>query len=43
MILEAHRETVVSQIEELQGTLELIDYKIQNYTDIEKHQEKVLT
>ncbi len=41
-ILEAHRETVVSQIEELQATLQLIDYKIQNYTDIEKQQEKVL-
>ena len=41
-ILEAHRETVVSQIEELQSTLALIDYKIQNYTDIEKLQEKVL-
>ena len=41
-ILEAHRATVVSQIEELQATLELIDYKIQNYTDIEKQQEKVL-
>ena len=42
MILEAHRETVVSQIEELQATLELIDYKIQNYTNIEQKQEKVL-
>jgi DNA-binding transcriptional MerR regulator len=41
-ILEAHRETVVSQIEELQATLELIDYKIQNYTDLEKKQEKIL-
>ena len=41
-ILEAHRETIVSQIEELQATLELIDYKIQNYTDIEQKQEKVL-
>ncbi len=41
-ILEAHRETVVSQIEEMQSTLALIDYKIQNYTDIEKQQEKVL-
>jgi DNA-binding transcriptional MerR regulator len=39
-ILEAHRKTVVSQIEELQATLELIDYKIQNYTDIEQRQEK---
>ena len=42
MILEAHRETVVSQIEEMQTTLKLIDYKIQNYTEIEKQQEKVL-
>jgi len=41
-ILEAHRETVVSQIQELQATLELIDYKIQNYVDIENRQEQVL-
>src|SRR5436190_19937192 len=39
-LLEAHRQTVVSQIEELQATLQLIDYKIQNYTDIEQKQEK---
>jgi DNA-binding transcriptional MerR regulator len=39
-LLEAHRQTVVKQIEELQATLSLIDYKIQNYTDIEKQQEK---
>ncbi len=42
MILEAHRETVVSQLDELQATLQLIDYKIQNYAEIEKQQEKVL-
>ena len=41
-ILEAHRETVASQIEELQSTLELIDYKIQNYANLEKKQEKIL-
>jgi DNA-binding transcriptional MerR regulator len=40
-MLEAHRQTVVDQIEELQATLRLIDYKIQNYTDIEQQQEKV--
>ncbi len=40
-MLEAHRETVVRQLEELQATLELIDYKIQNYTDIEEKQEQV--
>jgi DNA-binding transcriptional MerR regulator len=39
-ILEAHRKTVMSQMEELQNTLALIDYKIQNYTDIENKQEK---
>jgi DNA-binding transcriptional MerR regulator len=39
-ILEAHRQTVVKQMEELQATLELIDYKIQNYTDIEQKQEQ---
>jgi len=42
LLLEAHRQTVVKQIEELQATLQLIDYKIQNYTDIEQKQEKVL-
>ena len=41
-LLEAHRQVVVDQIEELQATLELIDFKIQNYTDIERKQEKVL-
>ncbi|MBX3086120.1 MAG: MerR family transcriptional regulator [Anaerolineae bacterium] len=40
-LLEAHRQSVVSQIEELQATLRLIDYKIQNYTEIEQQQEKV--
>jgi DNA-binding transcriptional MerR regulator len=39
-LLEAHRQTVVSQIEELQATLQLIDFKIQNYTDIEQKQEE---
>ena len=39
-ILEAHRQTIVQQIEDLQTTLELIDYKIENYTNIEKKQEK---
>ena len=40
-LLEAHRQTVVEQIEQLQATLHLIDYKIQNYTDIEQKQEKI--
>lgn len=40
-LLEIHRQTVVRQIEELQATLQLIDHKIQNYTDIEPKQEKV--
>src|SRR5215470_17255180 len=40
-MLQAHRQTVVKQIEELQATLELIDYKIDNYTAIEQQQEKV--
>lgn len=40
-MLEAHRQTVVQQIEELQATLDLIDYKIQNYTSIEQKEEKV--
>jgi DNA-binding transcriptional MerR regulator len=42
MILEAHRQTVVNQMEDLQATLELIDYKIQHYSDIEEQQEKGL-
>ena len=41
-LLEAHRQTVANQIEELQATLQLIDFKIQNYTDIEQKQELVL-
>ncbi|MBA3869480.1 MAG: MerR family transcriptional regulator [Anaerolineae bacterium] len=40
-ILETHRETVVRQIEDLQSTLELIDYKIEHYANIEKEQEKI--
>jgi DNA-binding transcriptional MerR regulator len=40
-MLEAHRQTVVSQMEELQATLDLIDYKIETYTTIENKQEKV--
>ena len=42
-LLEAHRQTVVKQVEELQATLQLIDYKIQNYTELEQIQEEVLT
>jgi len=41
-LLEAHRQSVVKQIEELQATLQLIDYKIQNYAELEQKQEKVL-
>ena len=41
-LLEAHKQSVVSQIEELQATLQVIDFKIQNYTDIEQKQEKAL-
>ncbi len=39
-LLEAHRQTVVQQLEELQATLAIIDYKIENYTNIEQEQEK---
>ncbi len=42
-LLEAHRKTVVDQIEELEATLRLIDYKIQNYSDIEQQQEKAFS
>lgn len=35
-LLEAHRQTVVSQIDELQATLQLIDFKIQRYAEIEQ-------
>ena len=41
-LLEAHRQTVVKQMEELQATLNLIDFKIQHYTEIEHKLEKVL-
>jgi DNA-binding transcriptional MerR regulator len=41
-LLEAYRQTVIRQIEELQATLQLIDFKIQNYADIEQRQEKSL-
>lgn len=40
-LLETHRQTVVAQIEELQATLQLIDYKIQHYNEIEQEQESV--
>lgn len=40
-MLQAHRQTVVRQLEELQATLDLIDYKIENYTTIEQKQEHV--
>jgi DNA-binding transcriptional MerR regulator len=33
-LLEAHREKVVSQIESLQATLQLIDYKIESCTTV---------
>lgn len=38
-MLEAHRQSVVRQMEELQDTLDLIDYKIQHYTDLEQKTE----
>lgn len=41
-LLEAHRETVVSQLEELQATLQLIDHKIQKYAALEQKQETAL-
>lgn len=40
-ILEAHRKTVVNQLEELQATLTLIDYKIETYSTIEQKKEQV--
>jgi len=34
-MLEAHRETVIEQIQQLQDNLAVIDWKIQHYTDLE--------
>lgn len=34
-ILEAHREQVLQQIQQLQDNLAVIDWKIQNYTELE--------
>lgn len=42
-LLEAHREKVAQQMEELQATLQLIDFKIHHYKEIEHKQEKVLS
>lgn len=39
-MLELHRETVVQQMEDLQATLRLIDFKIAYYRRIEQKQEK---
>jgi DNA-binding transcriptional MerR regulator len=41
VLLENHRQTVVSQIDQLQATLQLIDYKIQNYAAIEHKHEQI--
>jgi hypothetical protein len=34
-ILEVHRETVLSQIQQLQDNLAVIDWKIQHYAELE--------
>lgn len=34
-ILEAHRQTVLDQIQQLQDNLAVIDWKIQHYTELE--------
>lgn len=39
-LLEAHRQTLVSEMEKLQTTLDWVDFKIQHYTEIEQKQEK---
>jgi DNA-binding transcriptional MerR regulator len=38
-LLEAHRESIVRQMEDLQGTLRLIDFKITYYQQVEEKQE----
>jgi DNA-binding transcriptional MerR regulator len=40
-LLENNRQIIVSQIEQLQATLQVIDYKIQNYADIEQKLEQI--
>jgi DNA-binding transcriptional MerR regulator len=39
-LLEAHRQTLVSQIDKLQATLQLIDFKIQRCDEIEQNLQK---
>lgn len=36
-LLEAHRQTVVDQVQQLQENLAVIDWKIQHYKDIEQN------
>ncbi|MEO8611843.1 MAG: MerR family transcriptional regulator [Chloroflexota bacterium] len=40
-LLENHRQTVVQQMAELQATLQLIDFKIENCVHIEHEQEQI--
>lgn len=40
LLLEAHRQTVVKQIEELQAALQLIDFKMNHYAELERQQEQ---
>lgn len=40
-LLENHRQKVVQQMDELQATLQLMDYKIQHCIALEQEQEKI--
>ena len=41
-LLEAHRQTVVKNLQELQENLAVIDWKIQHYKEIEQELSKSL-
>ena len=41
-MLEAHRQKVVGQMQELQAALDLLDYKVQHYFEIKQKLERVL-
>ena len=42
-LLETHRKTVVEQLQELQQNLDVIDWKIQHYKEIEQTLSKTVT
>jgi len=41
-LLETHRQKVIGQLQALQAALDLLDYKVQHYVDIEQKMERLL-